>query len=541
MLTDASRRQLQRLRFLVEEALARTQDPTEIGRHSALVLLDGACEYAMSIALGHRGQSIPRTFPQKFEALRAELDDWRPDAWASVLQLHEARNQVQHQGTVPDSRSMPSWAAQAQRFIDSVVVAAFDVELPSVLVADSIESEDVYQALVEAEHALLRQDAAAAFEAAIVGFDIARQAWRGQRADAIGQLRLQYSGLRHLADGIETDPTNLSLLRFEDLLEVQPFAPDIGEYHWLLARRAEAEQNIASTMEVAQRTFVFVVAWVLRWEAFAARYESRQYPPPPPPYEPPITGADSPVIFDADVEVQHHIGNWLDTPTLENVRYSINVTLADLPDVDRDLWAKEVGGALNELIAERGFDHVGAANISAGGIVRFHAVSPGVTSEEILAWINRALIEGGKRYRETISEREDREVRLPSLRESLADAVGATEAGDLVLGVASEVREDGSVWIGAQLRRDEGDPMLGHLLDSVVQGARSGRTGLDYHDTTVWFDTDFDPKEAAALIEVIATAYCEQALDRRRRSAEVEDRRLALRSEILSRAAENRE
>jgi hypothetical protein len=229
MLTDASRRQLQRLKFLFEEALSRTQEPTEIGRHSALVLLDGACEYAMGIALGHRGQPIPRTFPQKFEALRAELYDWRPDAWASVLQLHEARNQVQHQGTVPDSRIMPSWAAQAQRFIDSLVAAAFDVELPSVLLADSIESEEVHHALVGAEQALLQQDAAAAFEAAIAGFDTAREAWRGQRAEAIGLLRLQYSGLSRLGGTIETDPTNLSLLRFEDLLEVQPFAPDIGE------------------------------------------------------------------------------------------------------------------------------------------------------------------------------------------------------------------------------------------------------------------------------------------------------------------------
>jgi hypothetical protein len=539
MLTDASRRQLQRLRFLLEEALSRTQDPTEIGRHSALVLLDGACEYAMGIALGHRGQPIPRTFPQKFEALRAELDDWRPDAWASVLQLHEARNQVQHQGTVPDLRIMPSWAAQAQRFIDSLVAAAFDVELPSVLLADSIESEEVHHALVEAEQALLQQDAAAAFEAAIAGFDTAREAWRGQRAEAIGLLRLQYSGLSRLGSTIETDPTNLSLLRFEDLLEVQPFAPDIGEYHWLLARRAEAEENIAATIDVAQRTFLFVTAWVLRWEAFAARYEARQFPPPPPPYEPPVTGAERPVIFDADVELQHHVGNWLDTPTLENVRYSITVWLADLPDVDRDLWATQVGDVLNELIAERGFDHVGAANINAGGIVRFHAVSAEVTSDEVFAWIDQGLVEGEKRYRQKISERENREGQLPGVRESFANAVGPIETGDLLLGVVSEEREDGSVWIGVQLRRDEDDVMLGHLLDNVVQSARSGRPGIDYHDTTLWFDTGFDPKETAGLIETIAAAYREQASERRRSAAAVEDRRLALESELLSRAAKN--
>lgn len=231
----------------------------------------------------------------------------------------------------------------------------------------------------------------------------------------------------------------------------------------------------------------------------------------------------------------------LDAPALENARYSITVTLADLPDVDRDLWAKEVGDVLNELIAQRGFDHVGAANISAGRVVRFHAVGADVTSDEIFAWIDIALVAGQTRYWERLNERERREAQLPDLRESLANGIGAIEAGDLVLGIASEERESGSVWVGAQLRRDEDDPMLGHLLDIVVQSERSGRTGVDYHDTTVWFDAGTDPAESAALIEAIAAAYRQQALECGRTSAEVEGRRLVLQAELLSRAVKNRE
>jgi hypothetical protein len=83
--------------------------------------------------------------------------------------------------------------------------------------------------------------------------------------------------------------------------------------------------------------------------------------------------------------------------------------------------------------------------------------------------------------------------------------------------------------------------MLGHLLDNVVQSVRSGRTGVDYHDTAVWFEPGFELKAAAAVVEAIASAYREQALERRRSSAEVEDHRLALRSELLSRAVENRD
>jgi hypothetical protein len=78
------------------------------------------------------------------------------------------------------------------------------------------------------------------------------------------------------------------------------------------------------------------------------------------------------------------------------------LTLADLPDVDRELWVQQVGDLLNELIAERGFDHIGAANVDAGGIVRFHGVSAHVTSDEIRTWIST----GERRYRLTASERQ---------------------------------------------------------------------------------------------------------------------------------------
>jgi hypothetical protein len=48
MLDEATRRQLQQLRFLLEGALARTQQQAEIDRRAAIILLDGACEYAMA-------------------------------------------------------------------------------------------------------------------------------------------------------------------------------------------------------------------------------------------------------------------------------------------------------------------------------------------------------------------------------------------------------------------------------------------------------------------------------------------------------------
>ena len=440
-----------------------------------------------------------------------------------------ARNQAQHHGTVADAGNMPSWAAQSQRFVDSMVVAAFGVELSRVLLAESVESEEVRLPLIEAEQALEQQDAVGALDAALSGFDIAREAWRGQRSETIGQLRLQYSGLNTLS-GVETDPTNLSLRRFEDLSEVQPFAPDIGEYHWLLGRRDEAKE-IPPTLDASRRAFQFILAWVLRWEAFAARYEPRRYLPPAPAYEPPVTGSDHPVVLDTSVETQHHIGNWLDPPTLENARYLVKLTLADLPTAERELWAEQVSDVLSELVAERGFEHVGAANVSADGIVRFHGVSAEVGGDEIEKWVETALGEGDRRYREKLAERQMQDAQLPEAIRRLESALADARTDDLVAGVLSDMHEDGAVRIGVQLHRDE-DPMLGHLLDGVVQSARSAAVGLDYFHTTLWFVPDFDPREAAAIIKTVAANYRDQAADRLQGAAAVEERRHALELEV---------
>lgn len=528
MLTETTRRQLQRLRFLLEEAIGRSQDATEVGRHSTLVLLDGACEYAMGLALGHSAQQIPRAFPAKYERLIALLA-WQPDTWSSILSLHEARNQAQHHGTVADASNVPGWVAQAERFIRSLVDATFEIELSSVLLAESVEREDIRFQLVDAEKALDQEDVAGAFAAAVAAFDLAREWWRGQRVEGLDVLRLKYSG-RH-APWVESDPVNLSLLRFEDLVEAQAFAPDIGEYHWLLARRRESEQDVPLTLQTARRAFLFVLAWVLRWEAFAGRYEARRYPPPTPDYEPPVTGADHPVIVATTTELEHHLGQWLDPPTLENARYLVRVVLGDVPSERPDVWAEEVGSVLNEAVADRVFEDLGAALVGVDGIVRFHGVRARVPGEEIRGWVEAAVIEGGKRYSEVLAELRARAASLPHLVASFDAAVAASDLADIVLGVISTEREDGSTWIGIHFRRDD-DPMFGHLLDQVVQEARSGFDRVEYRDTTLWFVPNYDADEAASMVASIAGSYRREAQARRQGIVDVEDRRRALDSEL---------
>jgi hypothetical protein len=121
----------------------------------------------------------------------------------------------------------------------------------------------------------------------------------------------------------------------------------------------------------------------------------------------------------------------------------------------------------------------------------------------------------------------DGDAQLPEAGKRLESALADAETDDLVAGVVSDLREDGSVWIGVHLRRD-GDPMLGHLLDDVVQSARSGTVGLDYFHTTLWFVPDLDPREAATIIETVAASYLDQAADRLQGVAAVEHRRHTL-------------
>ncbi|MDQ5820382.1 MAG: hypothetical protein M3540_02965 [Actinomycetota bacterium] len=540
MLEYATRRQLQRLRFLLEEALARSQDQTDVGRHAAIVQLDGACEHAMALALGRHGRAIRREFRHRFDDLAAALPSWKPDSWASILQLHEARNLAQHHGIVTDRSYLPLWAAHAERFVNSLVSSAFEVQLRDVLVADAVENEEIRHLLVSAEQALGDDDGSASFSAATEGFDSARAAWRGQRAEAIGQLTLRASSLSFLG-GDETDPVNRSLIRFEELLEVQPFAPDVAEFHWLVVRRGEVDQGFEATLEDARRAFQFVLAWVLRWEAFAAGYEERRYPVPPPPYEPPTTGADHPVVYDASVKTQHHLSGWLEQETLENVRYVVQITIADLPSEDRELWALEISDVLNEIIVARGIDRVANAIVRPNGTVLIHGVVPEVRAEELLAWIAEAIDRGGERYEQRLGQRRKRLAQVPVVLRKFEDALRSVDPGDLVAGVDPHERDDGSVWVGFRLEVDPSEPMLQHLLDESVSKARAGHPGIDYFDTTLWFQSGSDPQEAASFTAAIAADYRKSTAERAEGLIRVEGRRSALETELRAQCVQTPE
>src|SRR5258708_35709742 len=95
-----TRERLVRLRVMFEEAERRSRERTQIARHVATILLDGACEYAMGFSMTHVGLSVPpRARESGFFARHAFLvgrykDTWSASGWTGFCGLYEVRNSV---------------------------------------------------------------------------------------------------------------------------------------------------------------------------------------------------------------------------------------------------------------------------------------------------------------------------------------------------------------------------------------------------------------------------------------------------------------
>jgi hypothetical protein len=94
------RGRLVELRHILRQAQDRAGDRSTVGRHTALVLLDGACELAMGLAAAELGLKRPGTFHATFKSLTDDLNDrWVVSGWAGVDRMHGQRNEAQHPST----------------------------------------------------------------------------------------------------------------------------------------------------------------------------------------------------------------------------------------------------------------------------------------------------------------------------------------------------------------------------------------------------------------------------------------------------------
>lgn len=387
-----TRGQLLRLRQLLEEAQARAHDASPIGRHVALILLDGACENAMKIVLTAHGIAPKRNedgFHQVYARVTTCLPGWSGEAWAEVSNMHASRNLAQHRGATPDADDVATWSAAVERFTRSLIHAAFAVEINDVFLADAISTDELRDLLTRADRAVRARDPHESMRLSVEAFDLARNEWSAQHATAVDLPTLQISPLGIAA----TDGPTYAIHQLNDYTEVLPFAASLGEYIWFLARRDDLQRDVERTVEDAQRLLRFVIDWVLRWEAFAQSYSGRHYPPQEPAVPLRTAPGDPPLIYATHVVSREEPGG---QDIRDRTRYDITYELANMPDTEAQSFAAFLREDLGESVDINHADPAYRAHASVWpeGLIRFWGIepsaSPTILGERVHAAVNRA-------------------------------------------------------------------------------------------------------------------------------------------------------
>ncbi|MGA3221354.1 MAG: hypothetical protein ABSE77_20170 [Acidimicrobiales bacterium] len=386
MLEDAIADRLVLLRSLFEAARSRAQDPTRAGQHAALVLLDGACELALAHVADNLG--ITRRWNNGVEdvwgAVRGQLP---PSAdikgWPGARLMHRARNSAQHEGILPDAVHLGRWVGDAEQFLHDLVDAAFGVTLSQVRRADALSSPSSRESFAQAESCLDAGDTSNAVAHALAAFDNAREQWREQRgAKGLVTPRTSLAALFSNDQALEQSVEQLT-----DFTEVQPFASDMGEYLWLTNLRARPGPD--PTLAEAQRALVFVFEWVLRWEAFSARYDAEVAHRWRRALRPPQTE-------DADLGPRLEGRAWVTVSgsALPGFRPFVNVVLqlVDAPKERFEPWLAELQSALRETwrtsFPEETYVY---PTVDRTGRVVVPTVRPDIDADAVGAAVKRAI------------------------------------------------------------------------------------------------------------------------------------------------------
>ncbi len=265
------------VRSLMEESFRRTTDPTVLGRHVAVILLDGVCEAVVALGLAkfNDGPSEKDSLHTLYGRLLNHLRTTHPlpggiPGWADVRRLRRLRNDAQHHQIPPDHHTLVRWSASVQRFVQAVVELTFDTEISLVTLSESIADPELRSAFARAEERAVSGEPVEAVLALRDAFNKARLKWADEHRDATRFSRSHLDrddlGIRAAIDRA-TEP-------LEDMLSVAPFVLDLGEYVWWqgLADSVRIDASVPVSHEDARRALVFVLTWIQRWEAFSATY-----------------------------------------------------------------------------------------------------------------------------------------------------------------------------------------------------------------------------------------------------------------------------
>jgi hypothetical protein len=106
VLDSTTLQRLVQLGLLLRDALVQANDREPLGRQRALILLDGACEYAIGLSMDELGLKLEQVFHKNLSTLQSELaDDWNQAGLEGIREMHELRNAAQHRGTIQTATS----------------------------------------------------------------------------------------------------------------------------------------------------------------------------------------------------------------------------------------------------------------------------------------------------------------------------------------------------------------------------------------------------------------------------------------------------
>lgn len=435
---------LVRLRELLDEAEKHADQWTQAGRHTTLVLLDGACEYALGIAARACGDA--RATPKFEQLVERPLATSGRDTflgWKGVLELHRQRNTVQHEGVLPDPDNVSRWFGEAQRFVADLVEAVFGIDFDQVRAAGAVANESLRAELINAESAIENENAVAALRAALRAWDIAFSRWK---ADSVtgGTDRFQRSHFDiPMPQGVDTQ-----LRQLADFNDAAPFC-DLSDYLWFRSLpHPDHPEGLPIDLPEASRAVRFVRAWILRWEAFLARYQSR---------EERRARLPGPSLA-TDGEPLSIVG--LTAAEFGTNAFDIEFTVEALPPVEPSIWleafAEKSREALLELAAAD--DTVGRPSFSCEATGRCFArrIPRSIAVPSIIEALHRGMDAATSAHHDELGRREAR------LR-ATSEAVGALHSMSMPL-----LPSGTSLVSSADVRLEDERPYVSLAFDDVA-------------------------------------------------------------------------
>jgi hypothetical protein len=477
--SDQDIEDLVRLRHTVQHAKRLTFDLSEFGRHTALIALDGACEFAMRLCIAARQIDVGRN-NDKFHNLVAALDRDLGDAWSpprrrELLAMHSARNRAQHGGELPDPPLMATWRDAAAVHIGTLVLAVYEVDLDGVLLASAVRDADLRSQMTAVERALEAGDPSSALDRSMSLLETVRLRWREQQQDAYGWMALPE---RSRAGEDYSDATS----RAADYAEVGVFADDLGEYHWLLAVDRHARQGIALQEADARRAALFVYHWLLRWQHFDANYPQDSWRAAFSEMAPPTTGEGDPP----------HITRYRYAGSMElagRVLRRVDVTVANIPERGRGTWGEDAAAALSEVAARNGL--TASDNAAFGDVMQSETdavagryaflFSRDLTASQVKAILAGTVDECTRRYAERHEITEAKVRSQQALISQISTALGddslglfgqptldprVERTGDVSLSVVPFKGTDEELWHTAAIMRGIGSTLAAAGLEN---------------------------------------------------------------------------